>query len=570
MINIRKCRDYIEHFLFIRNKKGEKCPFILNQPQQICYETIAKQWRAGQPVRLLILKARQMGFSTVTGGIFFWATATKKHVRTLVIAHKDDSTNNLFSMYKRFYSWLPAPLRPMKRAYNGREMIFDAPTHLAGKAEGLDSTIKCATAGGEGVGRSDTLTNVHASEFAFWPGDKENTLLGIMQAVPMEPGTIVVIESTANGYDAFKKRWDDAVEGQRAGDPDSWTPIFFAWWQMKEYRRKVPPKFELTDEELQLKETYGLDDEQIAWRRWCIKINCGGDLDKFRQEYPASPDEAFIATGTCVFDKNMLVLRRAQVEKILPEYGEFQYDYDDTQPAGRKISNIRWVPAKKGNIRIYKHPEERVPYVAGGDTAGDGSDNFTGQMLDNRTGRQVAVLQHTYSETYYTRQMYCLGMYYNEALLGIETNYSTYPQKELERLGYKNFYVREKVDEFTGKTEMSFGFRTTPRTRPLIIDELKAVANADLQLIGDYATLGEMLTFIYNEDRRPEAEVGEHDDLVMALAIAHHIRPQQRISIPIKAAGSSGGRWTSDMLADYHRASPAMRKAMIQEWGEPR
>ena len=561
-MNLLNCKQYIETFLHIRTKSGELVKLKFNQPQQRLYDVIAERHRAGKPVRIIILKARQMGFSTETEAILFWATATRENTDSLIIAHKDEATANLFRMSRLFYEMLPPVIRPMLQASNAQELNFDKPARDKSERRGLRSRIRCATAGGSGQGRSYTLRNVHMSEFAFWPGDKLETYSGIMQAVPDEAGTIVIIESTANGFDAFKTLWDMAVESQRRGDEDGFIPVFFPWHEMKDYRRPVPPGMELTAEERELKETYQLDDEQIAWRRWCINTNCGGDLNKFRQEYPASPDEAFISTGTCVFDKEALVLRRAQVQNDEWEYGRFSYEYD-----GLSIRNIRWVPEKDGMIRIRKHPEAGKPYVIGGDTAGTGSDSFVGQVLDNTGGEQVAVLQQLMGETEYTRQMYCLGMYYNTALIGIETNYSTYPVQELERLGYPRQYVRQRIDTFTHKPTEEYGYNTTSRTRPTMIDHLKAVARESLELINDYATLGEMLTFVYDERWRPEAEQGEHDDLVMALAIAHEIRGQQSSDI---SAAETGTAWSADMWEDYNNASPAEREYLIQRWGRPK
>lgn len=561
-MNLLNCKEYIENFLKIRTKSGSLVSLKLNEPQQRLYEVIAKRYKAGKPVRVIILKARQMGFSTLTEGIVFWATATRENTDSMIIAHKDEATANLFRMSKLFYEQLPSPIKPMLQASNAQELNFDKPSRDRSERKGLKSRIRCATAGGSGQGRSYTLRNVHMSEFAFWPGDKLETYSGIMQAVPDEPGTIVIVESTANGYDMFKTLWDRAVAAQQAGDDEGFIPVFFPWHEMSEYRRPVPPGFELTDEERELKATFGLDDEQIAWRRWCIEVNCGGDLNKFKQEYPATPDEAFIATGTCVFDKEALVLRRAAVSADKWEYGRFTYKND-----GLRISAIKWQPEKGGPIRIKKKPEEGVPYVIGGDTAGTGSDFFVGQVLDNTSGEQVAVLQQLMGETEYTRQMYCLGMYYNTALIGIETNYSTYPVQELERLRYPKQYVRQHLDKYTQKLTDEFGFNTTSRTRPTIIDNLKAVAREHLELISDYGTLGEMLTFVYDENWRPEAEEGEHDDLVMALAIAHEIRPQQRRS---KYVSPQTTAWDEDMWQDYRNASPAEREQLIKRWGTPK
>lgn len=561
-MNLLNCKDYIENFLKIRTKSGELVSLKLNEPQQRLYEVIAKRYKADKPVRVIILKARQMGFSTLTEGIVFWATATRENTDSMIIAHKDEATANLFRMSKLFYEQLPPPIKPMLQASNAQELNFDKPSRDRSERKGLKSRIRCATAGGSGQGRSYTLRNVHMSEFAFWPGDKLETYSGIMQAVPDEPGTIVIVESTANGYDMFKTLWDRAVAAQQAGDEDGFIPVFFPWYEMSEYRRPVPPGFELTDEERELKAAFELDDEQIAWRRWCIEVNCGGDLNKFKQEYPATPDEAFIATGTCVFDKEALVLRRAAVSADKWEYGRFTYRND-----GLRISDIKWQPEKGGPIRIKKKPEEGVPYVIGGDTAGTGSDSFVGQVLDNTSGEQVAVLQQLMGETEYTRQMYCLGMYYNTALIGIETNYSTYPVQELERLRYPKQYVRQHLDKYTQKLTDEFGFNTNSRTRPTIIDNLKAVAREHLELISDYGTLGEMLTFVYDENWRPEAEEGEHDDLVMALAIAHEIRPQQRRS---KYVSPQTTAWDEDMWQDYRNASPAEREQLIKRWGTPK
>lgn len=561
-MNLLNCKDYIENFLKIRTKTGELVPLTLNEPQKRLYSVIAERYRAGKPVRVIILKARQMGFSTLTEGIVFWATATRQNTDSMIIAHKDEATANLFRMSKLFYEQLPPPIKPMLQASNAQELNFDKPSRDKSERKGLKSRIRCATAGGSGQGRSYTLRNVHMSEFAFWPGDKLETYSGIMQAVPDEPGTIVIVESTANGYDMFKTLWDRAVAAQQRGDDEGFIPVFFPWYEMSEYRRTVPPNFEFTAEERELQKTFSLSDEQIAWRRWCIETNCGGDLNKFKQEYPATPDEAFIATGLCVFDKEALVLRRAAVSNDKWEYGRFTYSYD-----GLKITDIKWQPEKKGPIRIKYQPQEGTPYVIGGDTAGTGSDSFVGQVLDNTTGEQVAVLQQQMGETEYTRQMYCLGMHYNTALIGIETNYTTYPIQELERLHYPKQYVRQRLDQYTKSLTSEYGYNTTSSTRPSMIDHLKAVARENLELINDHATLGEMLTFVYDENWRPEAEEGEHDDLVMALAIAHEIRPQQTT---YKTAKSTEAKWSEDMWEDYRNSSPAEREQLIKRWGTPR
>lgn len=164
---------------------------------------------------------------------------------------------------------------------------------------------------------------------------------------------------------------------------------------------------------------------------------------------------------------------------------------------------------------------------------GEGSDYFTGHVLDNTTGKQVAVIKQEYDEITYTRQMYCLGMYYNTALIGIEANYTTYPIQELERLKYPKQFVREREDTYTKKSVKAYGFKTTTITRPLILAELQTIVKELIELIVDVDTLTEMLVFIKNEKGRPEAQQGYHDDLVMALAIAYYIRVQQDMTVKV-------------------------------------
>ena len=562
-MQLLNAKTYIEKFLKIRTKDGEIEPLILNPPQQRLYDAISEQWRANKPVRIIILKARQMGFSTLTEAIVFYLTATARNVDSMIVAHTEEATANLFRMSKRYLDLLPDPLKPMQRASNAQELIFDRPAKSSSDVKGLGSRIRCATAGGKGVGRSYTLKAVHLSELAFWPGDKIETFSGLSQAVPDAPGTVIIIESTANGYDFYKKLWDAAVKSQREGT-DGYTPVFFAWFEMPTYRRTPLPNFKRTSEEEKLAETFHLDDEQLAWRRWCIATNCGGDLNKFHQEYPATPDEAFISTGSCAFNQEVLVLRREQVRLTEWERGRFKIQKNEAE----KIISFEWTPEPKGPIRILKHPEEDTPYVIGGDTAGTGSDAFVGQVLDNTTGEQVAVLHHRFGEREYAEQMYCLGKYYNEALIGIETNYSTYPELKIEELGYTNLFVRERIDTYTGKMAEAFGFATTTKTRPLIIDGLKDVVNGDINNITDYDTLGEMLTFVYDEHWKPQAEEGEHDDLVMALAIAHYIRPQQSFSKKHKAPNTTV-RWTQDQWDDYNHANQSQREYLRKIWGNP-
>lgn len=236
----------------------------------------------------------------------------------------------------------------------------------------------------------------------------------------------------------------------------------------------------------------------------------------FRQEYPASPGEAFLHSGTGVFDNEQIVLR---LERL-------------PAPAGRgEFTDGEWTESETGAITLYELPEEGVPYVLGGDTAGEGSDYFTAIVINNVSGKIVAKLRQKYSEPEYVRQIYALGKYYNDALVAIETNFSTYPVMKLQEMDYPNQYAREREDTYTRQMKKSFGFRTDRQSRPRAIANLVEVFSSHPEWFTDRELLEEMLTFCYNEDHRPEALAGKHDDLVMGAAIIYAVRHQQRMTV---------------------------------------
>ena len=226
--------------------------------------------------------------------------------------------------------------------------------------------------------------------------------------------------------------------------------------------------------------------------------------------------------GKTVFDARAIQKRLESIPKPL-KVGYFRYNYD-----GLRITNIEWVNDRNGYIKLYTLPNQLnfTEFAIGGDTAGEGSDFFVADVIDAKTGIQVAKLRHQFDADQYTRQMYCLGKYYRDALIGIEANFDSYPIMELQRLGYPKQYAREAQDTYTGKTEKRYGFKTTSLTRPTIISKLIEIVREHCDTICDKETLEELLTIIRNEKGRIEAPQGGHDDQMMSLAIAHHIRDQ--------------------------------------------
>lgn len=271
-------------------------------------------------------------------------------------------------------------------------------------------------------------------------------------------------------------------------------------------------------------------------------------------------------TGKSVFDARKLSARLEHLPDPIIT-GDFKYDYD-----GLFINDATINCYADGMTTIYKKPESGHTYVIGVDTAGDGSDSAVAQVLDAYSMDQVAILRSAdVAEDIVTRQVYCLGMYYNQALIGIETNYSTYPVRELQRLRYPHQYVRQVFDDATQSIQLKYGFITNTKSRAAIISNLVRFVRECTDCINSKVTIAEMLTFIRNPDTyKPEAEEGGHDDTVMAMAIACHIRDSGQVNISAPAAPVAKTDWTRDMFDDYRSAKPDERKMMLKKWGHPK
>lgn len=230
--------------------------------------------------------------------------------------------------------------------------------------------------------------------------------------------------------------------------------------------------------------------------------------------------------GRSIFDAGKLSRRLGALDGPVCR-GEFLFTGSCDDGAGRGAvdrDGIRFFRQDGGFISVYQMPQPGREYVIGGDTAGEGSDYFVAQVVDKLTGEQVCTLRGRMDEDLYARQVYCLGIWYNEALLAVEANFSSYPIRELERLGYPNQYARAREDSATHRLGRSFGFRTTSATRPVILAGLVEVVREHVEWLRDRETISELLSFVRNDRGRAEAQAGAHDDCVMALAIAYYVR----------------------------------------------
>lgn len=286
---------YSPRVLRIRTKSGEVIPFKLNRAQRYIHEQLEAQKARLGYVRAIILKGRQQGCSTYVGGRFYHRVQFHKGLEAFILTHMSDSTDKLFAMTERFHEGNLPALKPELEASNAKELRFRK----------LDSGYSVGTAGSKAVGRGATIQLFHGSEVAFWPNSGSH-VTGVMQAVPEEPDTEVILESTAYGMgDYFHETWQDAVAGN-----GEFIAIFVPWFWEEGYRKEVPPGFVLDADEADYQALHGLDLEQMVWRR--NKIVELKSIQAFQQEYPATPEEAFQNSSDDILIKAADVMRARQ------------------------------------------------------------------------------------------------------------------------------------------------------------------------------------------------------------------------------------------------------------------
>jgi hypothetical protein len=292
---------FAENCLRLRPKAGPITSFKLNPAQLKLHKIIEEQKAKTGRVRVIVLKARQLGVSTYVAARLYHRTINYSGLRTIIIGHERRASSNLFQIVKRFHDNMPDELRPEVGVSNAEELIFSK----------LDSGYIVSVANIEGTGRSATAQMLHASETAFWH-DLPLQMASLLQTVPDVEGSEIIIESTANGYNDFHALWRKAEAGN-----SEFIPVFLPWTLDPEYKRAIDADFEMEDAEIALAQMYDLSPEQIAWRR--NKIGQLGHGDYFAQEYPINPQEAFISADFDSFIPASLVIR-ARREELEP-YG---------------------------------------------------------------------------------------------------------------------------------------------------------------------------------------------------------------------------------------------------------
>jgi hypothetical protein len=415
--------------------------------------------------------------TTWVAGQFFLKTITHPGTLTVQAAHTQDAAESIFRIVQRFLRCLPPSLcqGALKTSLvSARRMIFP----------GMDSEYRVETAGAPNAGRGLTITNLHCSEVARWPGDAGEILQGMRAA--LSPKGELVLESTPMGAaGCFWKEWQDAAS-------TGMVQHFFPWWLEDGYVGRAVEGISLNDVERRLVQEHGLSPEQIGYRR-NMQASFRGLA---RQEYAEDATECFLASGECIFDT-------AAIDNRLREIGLPIEERENQQ------------------LRVWLKPVKGREYLVAVDPAGGGLDGdySVAQVIDLGTGLQCAELQAKLELLDLARKVDELAREYNNALLVVERN-----NHGSGVLAYLKGVCRYQRLHMVAGQE---GWLTSSMTRPLMLGRLGSALVESPELFSSARLLRECRSFVRHRSGRAEAQAGEHDDCVMAMAIALTVREER-------------------------------------------
>lgn len=443
-----------------------------------------------------ILKARQLGFTTLRVIEMLDRALWTPGMSCAIIAHEREAVNKIFEIVKRAYENIPDTLKPLtntdtKQAYRFTYKYDGTP---------LDSEIYVAL-----KLRSTTVQELHISEAAYIK-DKQEMSAGTKQAVP-KSGRITE-ETTGHGMDSWYDAYMSAKTDFKGGEMDYKT-YFFAWHENDEYT--LPGVVEKrTEEEVKASEMvfreygYHLSDEQILWRRWKIR-DLAADRDKkelglspiqlFKQEYPSVEMEAFQSGAGNVFNPEL-------VDDIAAYNGSEHHEI-------------------KG-LMLWKIPEEDHRYVIGSDPSDGAVDYGTVSVWDHETLEKVAEFKGKLLPDLLAEKIRDIAVYFNQAFVGVENNQLS-TVLFLSKI-YDNIYFTTTVDERLGRQTKKLGWSTNTKSRDLMIDEYLIAFEEGSLVIHSPTTKQEMMTFVKKENGKREHADGKHDDMLFADMIALQMR----------------------------------------------
>lgn len=503
---------YSKNVLKIKTKVDGLQPFILRD-----YQRRYVQWRKDSfpdgIIRAIVLKPRQAGFSTLEAAINIHRTVTRYNERGLVMADKFGRTSELQSIYSNYIAHIPEKIRPMIAKDNSDEVLFDNPNkELRNAKPGLGSGFKYETAQDAQAGRAGTRKWIHLSEHAYFPYAIQIDE-SVQNSVPLARGTSIVKESTANGMtgngEAFYNLWMAAEAGESI-----YKPYFVAWYEIPDYSINPPPGFILNAKEIELvKLCPQITNANLAWRRLKIsEYSSTSDSplppdERFAQDFPSYPSEAFLSTGRPVFDMHKLKEHTEDLKRHPPKKQDIKI----------KQTYLSMYPQM---LTVYFVPEKGMKYSIGADVALglDIGDSSHAKILDSNH-KEVAHFHGQIDPDHFGRCLVELAKIYNNAIITPEVNNMGHTVlNAIKSMGYTRVYNREIVEELNvGNITDKIGWVTTVKSKQTMLNALIAQYRDDEVIILDIGTINEMIKCTRESDGNVDLN---GKDRVVALCLA--------------------------------------------------
>lgn len=558
-------------------------PFRLNDCQRYCLQEFERQREAGQPVRIIILKARQWGCSTLVDAYIAWHQLVLfTHANSIICANTHDATSTIYSMYSRILESYPRPFlhllfeqnayfcdggpccrSPHKKAQDNNLDYIDVIDELQcattdDKAKNTDDsaskegrvrlikqrdsngiyelyprkcTVQLVSANSANSARGSDLSIAHFSEVAFWGNSPTSSrpsevVNSICSSIDYVPGSIIIMESTANGVgNYFHEEWLRCASSR--GDK---VAVFVPWYLNKAYSRELdrPKKVimeALTQYERSLLQNRKITLEQVWW--YHCKALAYPSLQAMQQEFPTTPEEAFSSSERSVFSS-------ADVERLRPlccppiMVGELVGEDPNSELA---LRSIHFLPEQNGRLKVWEDVRQNArpyDYVVSVDIGGchDSSDFSVISVLCIANPECPEVVAQWRGHTHYDTLAWksaTIAKYYCNALLIIESNsFETrfndgdngeYILQTISR-HYRNLYTRSSAH---------YGFHTNSSTKRCIINNLVKLVRDGSYIERDDDALNELLAYEYKDNGSMGAVDGAHDDILMSRAIALYI-----------------------------------------------
>ena len=552
--------------LVIKNKiVADNTPFILNRGQRKLLKEMEDMRLAGEPIRIILLKARQWGGSTLVQLYFFWLQVfVSMGLSSVIAAHLQDASRNILDMYDLAAKNMPSAFGklnlPPRLGMQNSKRVEGRNCHITvGSAEKPESV------------RSQSGHLAHFSEVAFYPvtqnNNPEKLITSIVSMVPDSPMTAIVLESTANGVgNYFYTEWKKSVAGDSA-----YRAVFVSWFEIDNMYSKDINDYEEFISSMSKYEWWlwdlGATLEAICWYR--NKLKSQPSEKEQKQEFPSTPDEAFQTTGSPAFNRDHLrELEKGCIPPVFVGdiYSDVLVSEIKTNPnlISRVFDNIGFSENPSGLLKIWAKPDREEEYtgryVVSVDTGGrsSGADYSVITVIDRywmAFGEPCEVVAEWRGHIDHDMLVWIaaqIAFWYNKALLVFESNTHESEKEDdgnhaefifdILAKSYSNLYCRVPADKIKDGIPPKWGFHMNRSSKQMIIDNYTALIREGGYIERNVLAINEALIYEKKQNGRYgniEGK-GNHDDIVMSRMIGLYVA--YNMPLPARVIPISIGR----------------------------